>query len=162
MLVYNEIQSVTFGIFQKLINYQTQFYLYIKSAKHFSTNKTQYDWFPGKSQNSKKFHTKNQEDSQLRLEVICQILSKQSIFAKKWPNFHLKWPNFRKSEFSRHIEYDFLKEDHKNNFHTINQENSQPRLKVIGQELSKLSILAKNGLKWTKFCHIRIFPVYRV
>ena len=22
-------------------------------------NKTQYDWFPGKSQNSKKFHTKN-------------------------------------------------------------------------------------------------------
>ena len=25
----------------------------------FNTNKTQYDWFPGKSQNSKKFHTKN-------------------------------------------------------------------------------------------------------
>ena len=24
------------------------------------------------------------------------------------------------SEFSRHIEYDFLKEDHKNNFHTKN------------------------------------------
>ena len=24
-----------------------------------SLNKTQYDWFPGKSQNSKKFHTKN-------------------------------------------------------------------------------------------------------
>ena len=25
---------------------------------------------------------------------------------------------FAISEFSRHIEYDFLKEDHKNNFHT--------------------------------------------
>ena len=46
-------------------------------------NKTQYDWFPGKSQNSKKFHTKNQEDSQLRLEVIGQKLSKQSMLAKK-------------------------------------------------------------------------------
>ena len=32
--------------------------------------------------------------------------------------------NFAKSEFSRHIEYDFLKEDHKNNFHTINYEDS--------------------------------------
>ena len=59
-------------------------------------NKTQYDWFPGKSRNSKKFHTKNQEYSQLRLEVIRQKLSKQSIFAKKWPNFRLKWPKFRK------------------------------------------------------------------
>ena len=28
--------------------------------------------------------------------------------------------NFAISEFSRHIEYDFLKEDHKNNFHTKN------------------------------------------
>ena len=26
---------------------------------NFGRNKTQYDWFPGKSQNSKKFHTKN-------------------------------------------------------------------------------------------------------
>ena len=28
--------------------------------------------------------------------------------------------NFAISEFSQHIEYDFLKEDHKNNFHTKN------------------------------------------
>ena len=27
-------------------------------------------------------------------------------------------------EFSRHIEYDFLEKDYKNNFHTENQENS--------------------------------------
>ena len=27
--------------------------------KNFHTNKTEYDWFPGKSQNSKKFNTKN-------------------------------------------------------------------------------------------------------
>ena len=45
-------------------------------------NKTQYDWFPGKSQNSKKFHTKNQEDSQLCLDVIGKKLSKQSILEK--------------------------------------------------------------------------------
>ena len=30
----------------------------------------------------------------------------------------LNGPNFAISEFSQHIEYDFLKEDHKNNFHT--------------------------------------------
>ena len=59
-----------------------------------------------------------------------------------------------------------LKEDHKNNFRTKNQEDSWGRLEVIGQKLSKLSILAKKmanfGLKWPKFCQIRIFPGYRV
>ena len=30
----------------------------------------------------------------------------------------LNGQNFAVSEFSRHIEYDFLKEDHKNDFHT--------------------------------------------
>ena len=30
----------------------------------------------------------------------------------------LNGPNFAISEFPQHIEYDFLKEDHKNNFHT--------------------------------------------
>ena len=30
----------------------------------------------------------------------------------------LNGPNFAIPEFSQHIEYDFLKEDHKNNFHT--------------------------------------------
>ena len=30
----------------------------------------------------------------------------------------LNGPNFATSEFSQHIEYDFLKEGHKNNFHT--------------------------------------------
>ena len=29
----------------------------------FISNKTQYDWFPGETQNSKKFHSENWEDS---------------------------------------------------------------------------------------------------
>ena len=36
----------------------------------------------------------------------------------------LNGPNFAISEFSQQIEYDFLKEDHKNNFHTKNLEYS--------------------------------------
>ena len=32
----------------------------------------------------------------------------------------LNGPNYAISEFSQHIEYDFLKEDHKKNFHTKN------------------------------------------
>ena len=43
------------------------------------------------------------------------------------------------SDFSRHIEYDFLKEDHK---------NKTKNLEVIGKKLSKLSKLAKYGLKF--------------
>ena len=70
------------------------------------------------------------------------------------------------SEFSRHIEYDFLKENHKNNFNTKNQEDSQRRLEVIGQNLSKLSILPKKWpnfhCKWPKFRQIRIFQAQRV
>ena len=124
----------------------------------------EYDFLKEDQKNN--FHTKNQEDSQRRLEVIGKKLSKLSILAKKWPNFGLKWQKFAISEFSRHIEYDFLKEDHKNNFHTKNQEDSQRRLEVIGQKLSKLTIFAKKwpnfGLKWPKFRHIRIFPTYRV
>ena len=56
----------------------------------------------------------------MRLEVISQKLSKQSIFAKNGQNFVLNGQSYAKSEFSRHIEYDFLKENHKNNFHTKN------------------------------------------
>ena len=32
-------------------------------------------------------------------------------------------PNFAISESSQHIEYDFLKEDHKNNFHTKKEDS---------------------------------------
>ena len=32
----------------------------------------------------------------------------------------LNGKNFAISEFSQHIEYEFMKEDHKNNFHTKN------------------------------------------
>ena len=40
------------------------------------------------------------------------------------PPTPLNGQNFAISEFSRYIEYDFLKEDHKNNFHTKNSEDS--------------------------------------
>ena len=70
---------------------------------------------------------------------------KTVILAKNGQILVLNCQNFTISEFSRHKEYNFLKENHKKNFHTKNQENSQRRLEVIGQKLSKLSILAKNG-----------------
>ena len=47
--------------------------------------------------------------------------SKKSQFSPKNSQiFVLNGQNFAKSEISRHIEYDLLKEDHKNNFHTKN------------------------------------------
>ena len=76
----------------------------------------------------------------------------------------LNGQSFFISQFSWHIEYDFLKVDHKNNFHTKHQEDSQGRLEVKGQKPSKLSILAKKwpnfGHKWPNFGHLRIFPAY--
>ena len=57
------------------------------------------------------------------------------------------------SEFSRHINYDFLKEDHKGSLHTKNYEILQRRLEDIGQKHSKMAILAKNGQILTIFGH---------
>ena len=126
----------------------------------------EYDFL--KEDHKKNFHTKNQENSQRHLEVIgpkTKNLKNCQFSPKNGQILVLNGQNSAISEFSRHIEYDFLKEDHKNNFHTKNQEDSQRRLEVRGQKLSKLSILAKKwpnfGLKWSKFRHIRIFPAYR-
>ena len=55
------------------------------------------------------------------------------------------------SEFSRHIEYDFLKEHHKTCFHIKNYENLQRRFEDIGQKDQKMAILAKNGQILTIF-----------
>ena len=67
------------------------------------------------------------------------------------------WANYGQilatSEFSRHIHYDFLKEDHKGSFHTKNYESLQRRLEDIGQKHSKMTILAKNGQILTVFGH---------
>ena len=52
---------------------------------------------------------------------------------------------FAISEFSWYIEYDFLKEDHKNNFHTKNQEDSQRRLEVRSKTLETINFGQKNG-----------------
>ena len=95
----------------------------------FSQN-IEYDFL--KEDHKNNFHTKNQEDSQRLLEVIGQKLSKLSILAKI---LVLNGQNFVISEFSWHIEHDFLKEDHKNNLHTKNQEDLQWRLEVIGPKL---------------------------
>ena len=43
--------------------------------------------------------------------------------AKNGQILDLNGQKFTISEFSRDIEYDFLKEDHNNNFHTKNYEN---------------------------------------
>ena len=56
----------------------------------------------------------------MRLEVIGQKLLKQSILTKNGQILFLNSQNFAISEFSRHIKYNFLKEDHKNNIHTKN------------------------------------------
>ena len=79
-------------------------------------------------------------------------------FGQKWPNFRLKWPKNFKSEFSRHIEYDFLKEDNKNNFHNKTKydwfpgksQNSKkfsiPKIRKIYSGVWKMQ--AKNTQKW--------------
>ena len=76
---------------------------------NFHTNKTQYDWFPGKSQNSKKL--KRIRDNFWKIEP------KNS---QKGRNFVRNGQILNIFEFPRHTEYDFLKEDNKNNFHTKN------------------------------------------
>ena len=76
-----------------------------------------------KTDHKNSFHTKTQEDPQGRLEVIGKKFSKLSILAKNGKILVLNSQNFNNSEFSRHIKYDILKEDHKNNFHTQNQED---------------------------------------
>ena len=65
------------------------------------------------------------------------------------------------SEFSRHIHYDFLKEDHKGSFHTKNYENLYRRLEDIGQKHSKMAILAKNGQILTIFGHFVGQKIFR-
>ena len=52
------------------------------------------------------------------------------------------------SEFSRHIHYDFLKEDHKGSFHTKNYENLYRRLEDIGQKHSKWLFWQKMAKFW--------------
>ena len=73
-------------------------------------------------------HTKYQEDSWRSLEVIGQKLSKLSILAEKGQILVLNGQNFTLPEFSRHIEYDFPKENHKSIFHTKYQEDLQLEL----------------------------------
>ena len=78
---------------------------------------------------------------------VWKLQVKNSRNCQFWPKngqiLGLNGQNLAISEFSRHKEYNFLKEDHKNNFHTKNQEDSQRCLEVKGQKPSKLSILAK-------------------
>ena len=51
---------------------------------------------------------------------VWKLEVKNSQNCQFWPKMALNGPNLAISEFSQHIEYDFLKEDHKNNFHTKN------------------------------------------
>ena len=47
------------------------------------------------------------------------------------------------SEFSRHIHYDFLKEDHKGSFDTKNDESLSRCLEDIAKKHSKMNVLVK-------------------
>ena len=60
------------------------------------------------------------------------------------------------SEFSWHIHYDFLKEDHKGSFHTKYYESLQRRLEDISQKHSRMAILAKNGQILIIFGHFGV------
>ena len=119
----------------------------------------QYDFL--KEDHQSNFHTKNQEDSQWRLKVVCKKLSKLSILAKNGQIVVLDGQNFSISEFSRHVHYDFLKEDHKGSFYIKNYENSQRCLEDIGQKHSKMTILAKNGQILTIFGHFGGQKIFR-
>ena len=66
--------------------------------------------------------------------------------AKKWPNFGLKnGQNFDISEFSWHVEYDFLKEDHKKNFHTKIRKIHSGVWKLLVKNSQNCQFWPKNG-----------------
>ena len=108
-------------------------------AKSEFSRHIKYDFL--KEDHKNNFHTINQEDSAAFGSYRSRTLKTVNFGQKN----ALNGPNFAISEFSQHIEYDFLKEDHKNNFHTKNQEDSQLRLEVIGQKLSKRQFLPKKA-----------------
>ena len=64
------------------------------------TTRPKYDWFPGESQKS--------------------LIKKMSILVKNGQLLPTNGQILAISEFSRHIEYDFLTEDYMHNFHTKN------------------------------------------
>ena len=107
-----------------------------------------------KEDHKNNFNTKNWEDSQRRLEVKGQKPSKLSISAKNGQILATNGQILAISEFSRHIHYDFFKEDHKGGFHTKNYENLQRRLEDIGQTL-KNGYFGKNGQILTIVSHFR-------
>ena len=90
---------------------------------------------------------------------VWRLQAKNSQNCQFWPKngkiLVLNGQDFAISEFSRHIEYDFLKDDHKNNFYTnktkydwfpgkcqnskkfsANLSKIQQRLKIIGRFLT--------------------------
>ena len=90
--------------------------------------------------------------------------AKKGIFGTKLAQKRpLHGPNFVISEFSQHIEYDFLKKDHKEIFNTKSYEKF---IVAFGSYRPKTVKLALNGqnsaIPWPKIRHIRIFPAYRV
>ena len=92
---------------------------------------------------------------------VWKLQGKNSQNCKFWPkNGQILATNgqiLATSEFSRHIHYDFLKEDHKGSFHTKNYENLQRRLEDIGQKHSKIAILDKNGQILTAILGVKKF-----
>ena len=75
----------------------------------------------------------------------------------------LNGPNFAISEFFQHIEYDFLKEDHQNNFHTKIRNTHSGVWKLRPKTFKTVNFDQKwpnFGHKWPNFGHLKIFPAY--
>ena len=120
---------------------------------NFRPSHIEYNLFKEHYKNS--FHIKNQEDLQRRLEDIGQKGPKMSMLAKNDQILAKNSQILAISEFSRHIEYDFLKEHLKTCFYIKNYENLKQRLKIQAKKAKKMAkfwpkndqILAKNGQK---------------
>ena len=91
------------------------------------------------------------------MKIYSDVWKIQTKKTKKWQfrpkNGQILAQNgqiFAISEFSRHIEYDFLKEHHKTCFHIKNYENLQRLLEDIGQKAKKNGNFCQ---KWPNFDH---------
>ena len=108
---------------------------------------TQSDWFPekGKKWEKKEKKERSLEDTDYQ---NCQFWPKFWSEFFRHTNRKYKWPNmakFREFQIFNSIEYDFLKEQHQNNFHTKQAPNA-----VGGGQIKKTIKTSRPGNKWPK------------
>ena len=126
----------------------------LKFCAEFNRNKTQYDWFPEKSQNSNKLKKGR--------EICKHFLKIKAKNSQKGRNLVKNGQILNILEFSRHAEYYFFKEQYEKyklgRFIAAFGSYRSKTLKTVnfGQKWPNF------GLKWPKIRHIRIFPAYKV